>query len=273
MALVKDMGAVSPEDFENCDKSKRLQSTDPTWPWYKVILNEVFDDHEDNRITILRFQVVRGLKTSIVVEDKLYDPSYASDDAKAEDLRRRYRAFQRRLGILTPEMVAAGNTACNLEDALGREYVIKVHEKPKQFNTGKTDAKSGKQIWENDPSGIIYVNLDFYGVYPLSHYEIPDELRGKDDLDLPPAVVPDEIQSARDRAAAREANKSGAAGAAGKAPRSPRKTTAKAEAGTAAGVAGTGQAGPATGQSAPPPAAAVTSAAAAVAVQHDFSDL
>jgi hypothetical protein len=265
MALVVDLDIASPDELDKCDQSTRLEPG-----WYRAIVNEVYEDHEQTGKFVLKFKLTKPTRfAGRDVMEWLEHPSLGTDEKGAETRKKRFLGWLKRLGLITAEMIASGNIAPNLEDALGREVVLFLIHKAKRVEW--INPANGKKEWKDDPDHPGYSNVDFMGVFPLDHYEIPDDLRGTANLDLPLAVVPPDVAAARARAAARAESK----GAVGKTGRAPRKTTAKAASGDSAGMAGTGTA--ATQSAAPAvsqPAAATTGVKpAAPPVQHDFSDL
>ncbi len=209
MSLMVDL-ECTPEDFKTCDQSSQLEPG-----FYRAIVNEVYEDHREPGCYVFKFKITRGHRINQIVTDWLRHPALAEDADKAKVMHKRFMGWMKRLGLAKEEHAAAGRVNCEIESVLGNEYVLKMVLKDQKEKV--TDTNTGTEKWQK--TGQRFTNLDFMGVFPLTHHEIPDDIRAE--LELPPAIIPPEEQAKRDRAAAKEAKKGGGGKAAAKNKSSP----------------------------------------------------
>jgi hypothetical protein len=169
--------------------------------------------------------VTHGRRKNQVVTDWLRHPNTGEDADAAKTLKKRFTGWLKRLQLVTPEQADAGNVSCDIESCIGNDVVLKMVSKEQRKKNPATNQ------WEG--TGQHFTNVDFMGVHPLTHYEIPDELRAE--MELPPAIVPPEEQAKRDRAAAKARGE--------KVPRGKAAATAHQATHAAGGVNGTATTG------------------------------
>lgn len=203
MSLMIDLDC-SPEDFQTCDQSSQLEPG-----FYRAIVNEVYEDHAEPGCYVFKFKITHGPRRNQILTDWLRHPNLAQDTDKAKTMHKRFLGWLKRLGLITAEMAAAGKINCEIESSLGTEVVLKMVVKDQKE---KVVDPYGKESWQK--TGQRFTNIDYMGVYPLTHYEIPDEMRAE--LELPPAIIPPEEAAKRARAVAMAAAAPGAKRAAGK---------------------------------------------------------
>ncbi len=124
--------------------------------WYRAILAASEDDLESGAKK-LQFKVSQGLHAGKKITQTLWHPRFAPDEEKAKSAMQKARIFAVRMGLVPRE--AKGAFTMNFDAALNKEFVVKV----KTFKSEKT----GKEFAE----------LEYSGVFPFDHRDIPADVR------------------------------------------------------------------------------------------------
>lgn len=132
--------------------------------WYRAIVKDTSLD-DDSGAQVMKYQITKGASTDAfngaVVTDKIQDPTLSETDEKREWTTRRAKGLVKRLGLVGT--AAIGQVVePNFLDCIGKEFVL--HLKERKYKDKDGNEKSA-------------VNIDFLGVFPLDHGEIPEAVR------------------------------------------------------------------------------------------------
>lgn len=166
------------QTIDDVDKS----GGNPPDGFYRCKVHEATTDAEDGSMSF-KFKVCYGNQMNRIIKGKLKNPRFAEDPEKAATMASRAKIFGVRLGLIKKE--DEGKTVnCDYTKAVGVECVISL--KSRTF-----DGRDGGKV--------TYQDIDYAGIYPLTHQDLDGPTRVSLGLPLLPG------QSATDAKAGKPA--------------------------------------------------------------------
>lgn len=154
--------------------------------WYKAVVLDVGDDPKRDGVTLWTFKVLEGPFKGGLIYDRLYDPIMAEDTAKAEISTKRLAVYARRLGLWDGEQK---KPRINWADALEQEVVLHL---------------TSRKYKDRDGVEKETTNVEFAGIYPPDHPQIPHDAFAPGGGNPPPGKKPSGSARATSRTAAKE---------------------------------------------------------------------
>jgi hypothetical protein len=154
MSLVEelDLGDDTPETLEHGGH------VSPGWKHVKV--EDVYDDPKNQGTLVLLLRVLTGKAKGAAHYERLWSPTNAADEQKAQSARNRRKLFAKRLGLIG-DGDAGKNVSVDWADAIGREALVKIKRDLKKGANGEPDKE--------------FTNVEFAGVYRVDHPDVPPE--------------------------------------------------------------------------------------------------
>lgn len=167
-------------DFSDIDPDA-IEGGTPNRPgWYRTVVHDVGPDPKKPEVILLTFKVVEGPFRGGLIYDRVYDPAYAEDTEKAATTKKRQALVAKRLGVWDG-----------------------IDKKPHLDWLTAIDKEVVVHLTQNRNTG--YVGVDFSGIYPLGHPQIPHDAFAPGGGNPPPGKKPSGSGSGRaTRTAAKE---------------------------------------------------------------------
>lgn len=134
--------------------------------WYKSTLESASEDGKTGAM-ILDFRITGPSFAGAHVKDRVWNPEYANEEKKIDATDKRAKAVMSRLGLLSKDEFGR-EVEVEFEEAVGKEFVLKVIQDDFEGKDGKNVEKTG---------------LGYLGMFPTDHPSIPPDVRVK--LGLP----------------------------------------------------------------------------------------
>ena len=156
------MGMVLDLDLTKFDNQDDLEQGDKVPPgWYPARLTDHYEDQKNEGLYVFEYTLADacGAFGGKKMFQRINDPRSTDDPKKAATYMNRARALASRLGLVSTDALGR-QTQAEFDQAIDSDVVVKIVNRP--------DRDDPNKVWNE---------IDYLGVYPPNHPDVPDDER------------------------------------------------------------------------------------------------